>query len=111
MIIILLNLSIINNETERKLEKSISYFNFNNKNNQQTYVIFSKFNLNDLEYINIADFEFRNNKQSKLDKYYTDICDILKKSTNDSQLYINGEEKIKEIKKKKLLVLRVVIFD
>ena len=31
-----LNLPIINNETENKLEKSISYFNFNNKNNQQT---------------------------------------------------------------------------
>ena len=72
MIIILLNLSIINNETERKLEKSISYFNFNNKNNQQTYVIFSKFNLNDLEYINIADFEFKNSNKV----YWTNIIQI-----------------------------------
>ena len=72
MIIILLNLSIINNETERKLEKSISYFNFNNKNNQQTYEIFSKFNLNDLEYINIADFEFKNSNKV----YWTNIIQI-----------------------------------
>ena len=72
MIIIVLNLSIINNETERKLEKSISYFNFNNKNNQQTYVIFSKFNLNDLEYINIADFEFKNSNKV----YWTNIIQI-----------------------------------